>query len=91
MMDGYVWVEIPGGGRFFLMPDFQNFTDVVTPVVSSLPIGNFAGSILRMPIPDSLPTGTYTFFAVGVLPGTDPYNFANWVTNRAEHSVALTQ
>ncbi|PWB80768.1 MAG: hypothetical protein C3F08_03580 [Candidatus Methylomirabilota bacterium] len=90
-MDGYIWVEIPGGGRFFLMPDFTNLTDIVTPVVSSLPIGNFAGSILRMPIPDSLPVGTYNFFAVGVIPGSDPFNAANWVTNRAEYTVTLTK
>lgn len=91
VIDGYVWVEIPGGGRFFLMPDFTNFTDVSMPVVTSLPVQDFAGTILNMPIPADLSAGTYTFFAVGVVPGADPFNSANWVTNRAELSVTLTQ
>jgi pimeloyl-ACP methyl ester carboxylesterase len=91
LIDGYIWTEISGGGRFFLMPDFTNFTDQRTPVVSSFPIQNFAGSVLSMPIPADLPTGTYTFFAVGVVPGSDPLNSANWVTNRAELAVTLTQ
>lgn len=91
IVDGYIWVDVPGGGRFFLMPDFTNFTDVSMPVVTSLPVQDFAGTILNMPIPVDLSAGTYTFFAIGVVPGTDPFNSANWVTNRAELSVTLTQ
>ncbi len=91
LVDGYIWVEIPGGGRFFLMPDFTNFTEVRIPVVRSLPIQNFAGPILSMPIPDFLSLGTYTFFAVGVLPGGDPLNSVHWMTNRTQLSVTLTK
>jgi len=91
IIDGYVWVEIPGGARFFLMPDLINFTDVRTLLVASLPIQNFAGPILSMPIPDFLPVGTYTFFTVGAIPGGDPLNPAHWVTNRAQLSVTLTK
>ena len=91
LIDGYIWVEIPGGARFFLMSDLISFTDLKAPVVAGLPIQNFAGTILSMPIPDSLPTGTYIFFAVGVSPGSDPFNSANWVTNRAQLSVTLTK
>lgn len=91
LIDGYIWTEIPGGGRFFLQPDFINFTDQRTPVISSFPMQNFAGTVLSMFIPPDLPTGTYTFFAVGVVPGSDPLNSANWVTNRAELAVTVTQ
>jgi len=91
VVDGYVYVEIPGGVRFFLMSDLTTFTEIRTPVVASFPVQDFAGTILNMAIPELLPLGTYTFFAVGVIPGGDPFNSAHWATNRAQLSVTLTK
>lgn len=91
LIDGYIWVEIPGGDRYFLMPDFTNFDINKMPVVTSMAIQDFSGTVLERVIESGLPTGTYTFFAVGVVPGSDPLNPTNWLTNRAELAVTLTQ
>lgn len=92
IIDGWMAVQVPDGAIFFAAPGLQTFSSIPAPVVSSVRLEDFAGPILSTLIPDGLPLGTpgtYTFFVLGVEPGTDPFDYNHWITNLAAVSVTL--
>lgn len=92
VVDGYVQVQIPGGQVFYLLPDLVNFSLAPTPVGRSLPVPDLASPIpvTVQVVPSFLPSGTYTFSAFGVAPGSNPLDAANRRSNVAGVSVSLT-
>lgn len=89
IIDGWVAVQAPDGTIFFAAPGLQTFSSTPAPTRASIEVEDFAGPIVSWDIPDGLPLGTYTFFALGVEPGTDPFDHQNWITNLAAVSVTL--
>lgn len=89
VIDGWVAVQAPDGNVFFAGPGLQTFSSTPAPAVSSVQLEDFAGPILSTIVPDDLPLGTYTFFALGVEPGTDSFDHQHWITNLAMASVEL--
>ncbi len=91
--DLYVAVMLRDGTLLFMQaPGFfqsPSFTSDVAPYVFNTSLSDRSGAVLFLPqTPTTLPVGTYTFFAVLVLAGTDVRNSSNWVGNLA--SVAVT-
>lgn len=89
VIDGWMAVQVPDGTIVFATPGSQTFSSTPTPTVFSIPVKDFTGPILSALVPDGLAAGTYTFFALGVEPGTDPFDHHNWITNLATVSVTL--
>ncbi|MDE2058529.1 MAG: S8 family serine peptidase [candidate division NC10 bacterium] len=89
VIDFWFGVQVPDGTIFFAGPGLQTFSATPTPVVSSAKVVDVGGQVLSVQIPDSFPLGTYTFFALGVDPGTDPMDRQHWITNLAAVSVTL--
>lgn len=89
LVDGYVKVAIPGGSTYYLMPDLITWSPTPFPLLSNFTVVNFSGPFYATTVPSGLPTGSYTFSAFGVAPGSDPNNPANLRSNVATHTVAL--
>lgn len=87
LTDAYLWVDMPGGQRLFLLAD-RTFTSVVTPILGSMRVRDASGTILDIVMPNIEP-GTYQFSAVLVRPGGDPRNPADYVSNLATETVEV--
>jgi subtilisin family serine protease len=81
--DGWLGVQAPDGTLAFVEQDFQTFSLVPAPTTPSYMMQDFAGPLMILQIPDGIPFGTYTFLALGTVPGGDPSNPGNWITNLA--------
>ncbi len=88
--DGYVTVTIPGGGTYYLLPDFVNWSPTPAPVVANFTVVSFSGPIYSTIVPANLPAGSYAFSAFGVTPGSDPNNPANLRSNVGTLTVTLS-
>ncbi|MFA7240742.1 MAG: hypothetical protein WC091_11565 [Sulfuricellaceae bacterium] len=92
--DIYVAMQLPDNTMmylqttgFFLTPIF---TTRVAPYLSNTLVPDVSGSVLLAVLPQSLPLGTYTFYAVSVQAGKDVNNPAFWVGNLDKKQVELT-
>jgi subtilisin family serine protease len=82
-IDGWLAVQAPDGALAFVEQDFRTFSSVPAPSAPSYLMQDFAGPLLTLQIPDGLLFGTYNFLALGTVPGADPSNPGNWITNLA--------
>ena len=89
LIDGWVGVVLPDGALAFLQSDLMTFSSTPAPTIQNFMVIDFSGPLFQLQIPSVLPTGTYTFLAVGVIPGTDPFQETNHVTNVASAAVTL--
>ncbi|RMD70468.1 MAG: hypothetical protein D6819_04220 [Gammaproteobacteria bacterium] len=89
IIDGWVALRLPDGRFLFLAPDGKGFSPEQMPFRSNMEIRNGAGRLFALTVPPSTPPGDYTFFAVGTIPGTDPFDSANWLTNLASATVTV--
>jgi hypothetical protein len=89
VVDGWVGIEIPGGGRYYLQADLKTLSGTPAPAVRAYSIRDFSRSILTLEVPAHLPPGLYTLLAVGVAPGASPFDSTQHVTNLAALAVTL--
>lgn len=90
-VDGWVGAILPDGSRVFLQSDLVTFGSTPAPTAQNFMAIDFSGPLYQLQLPNVLPPGTYTFFAVGVFPGTDPFEASNHVTNVATAAVTLSE
>ena len=93
--DVYVAVQLPDETLLFMQAvgffGSPSFTDKIVPYMANALIPDKAGPVLSMPeLPMTLPTGTYTFYAIPVLAGKDVMNFTNHIGNLAKSPVTLS-
>jgi hypothetical protein len=88
-IDGWLAVQAPDGALAFVEPDFRTFSSVPAPTAPSYVMQDFSGPLMILQIPDGLLFGTYTFLALGTVPGADPSNPGNWITNLALLSLQI--
>jgi subtilisin family serine protease len=88
-VEGWVALRDPMGSFKFLSEDGKAFTPTQVPYRPWLDIKNQAGLLFSTVIPDDLAEGAYTFYAVGIQPGEDPFDPGAWVTNLAKASVQI--
>ena len=99
--DIYVAVALPDGNMYFLQtvgffdtPLFDLYVENKPPAkyLANTLIPDKSGSVLSMPeLPVTLPTGTYTFYAIPVLAGKNVFDFRNHVGNLAHYKVTLSE
>ncbi|MFA7239535.1 MAG: fibronectin type III domain-containing protein [Sulfuricellaceae bacterium] len=92
--DVYVAVRVPDNNLIFMKAggffDAPVFTSDVTPYLANTQIPDLSGAVLSMAeLPQNLPLGRYTFYAVPVLTGMSVENTANWIGGLAESAVTL--
>lgn len=92
--DVYVAVRVPDNNLIFIKAagffDTPVFTASVVPYLANTPIPDLSGAVLSMAeLPQNLPLGRYTFYAVPVLTGMSVENSANWIGELAEGAVTL--
>ena len=89
IVDGWVWVDIPGGTRAYLRPDLMTFGTDPAPTREDFTVVDLAAPIVQMDVPDMLPPGVYTFSAAGADLGFDPFVDIHRVSNVASTAATL--
>ena len=94
-MDIYFAMMLPNGSLMFAQStggffDVPAFSTVPVPYLENTLIPDMEGQFVYLPeLPHDLPTGTYDFYAVTVLPGHDVMNGVNWIGGLAHAQVTL--
>ena len=68
-VDAYVAIKLPGSAQLYMQPD-GSLSSKVAPVVSNWTVEEFSGSIFSYTFSGTEPTGTYTWTASLMSPGT---------------------
>ncbi len=89
VIDGWVAVQTPSGEFAFLKEDGTSFDYLEAPYRSSMVVSDAYGLLYNLQIKMDLPVGEYKFYAVGVTPGTDPFNPSGWLTNLAGQTINI--
>ncbi len=94
--DIYVAVQLPDRNMMFLQAAgfFQTptFTGEVAPYLANTLIPDRSGKVLSIQVlPMTLPTGTYTFYAIPVLAGGSVMDGFQWIGNLAKQDVTIAK
>ena len=88
-VEGWVAMQDPSGRFFYLNPEDGVFKDSPQPYIQSVKFDGQTGPLFSVKADSDTTPGIYNFYAVGILPGGDPFNPSYWLTNLAQTKVQL--